>query len=261
MTQNVLDKFRLDGKRAMITGSGRGLGREMALALAQAGADIVLVGRGEDSLDKTSEDIEALGRKVQAVRADMTDAAQCAAACEQALAAGPVDILINNVGGRLFNVSIEECSVEQWNDGVAINLTHYFQTTKLIGTAMIARGRGGRIVNMGSISGQIINRGVAGRHYETCKAAVQQFTRAVAVDWARHGITANTICPGIFMTDANRRWEQIDRTPIDNFVANVPLGRPGEPEEIGPLAIYLASPASSYVTGASFVIDGGYTVW
>jgi NAD(P)-dependent dehydrogenase (short-subunit alcohol dehydrogenase family) len=261
MTQTVLDKFRLDGKRAMITGGGRGLGKEMAIALAEAGADIVLVGRGLESLKATAAIIEARGRETQTIVADMSDADQCEAACRDANAAGPLDILINNVGGRNLNIPIMSTSLEQWNQGLALNLTHYFLATKYIGAGMIERGRGGRIINVGSISGQIINRDVGGRHYETSKAAVIQFTRALAADWAPHGITANVICPGLFMTDANRRWEQIDRTPIDSFVAGVPMGRAGQPEEIGPLAVYLASPASSYVTGASFVIDGGYTVW
>lgn len=261
MHQTVLDKFRLEGKRALITGGSRGLGREMALALAEAGADIVLVGRSPDALETTSAEISARGRRTESIVADMSDADQCVSACKQALASGQVDILINNVGGRNLNIPIERTSLEQWNWGMALNLTHYFLATKHIGAAMIESGRGGRIINVGSISGQIINRDVAGRHYETSKAAVIQFTRAAAADWARYGINVNVICPGLFMTDPNRAWEQTDRRAIDSFVAGVPMGRAGEPEEIGPLAVYLASPASSYVTGASFVIDGGYTVW
>ncbi len=262
MAANVLDTFRLDGKRALITGGGRGLGREMALALAEAGADIVLIGRGEASLKTTAADIEARGRAAHTLVADIADPTQCDAACHQALAdAGPIDILINNVGGRDLNIPIAETTAEQWQAGIDLNLTHCFLTTKIVGTSMIARGAGGRIINVASISGMIVNRDIGGRHYETAKAAIIQFTRTVAVDWAPHNITANAICPGLFMTDANRRWEEIDRTPIDSFVAGVPMGRPGNPPEIGPLAVYLASPASSYVTGTTMVIDGGYTAW
>ncbi|WP_029041864.1 SDR family NAD(P)-dependent oxidoreductase [Cucumibacter marinus] len=261
MTGSVLDKFRLDGKRAMITGSGRGLGRQMALALSDAGASLVLVGRGAESIEATAGEIAERGGLAETIVADVTKTDACTRACEAALANGPVDILINNVGGRSLNIPIAETSAAQWREGMALNLDHYFLTTRLIGAAMIAAGNGGRIINMGSISGMIVNRDVGGRHYETAKAAVMHFTKAVAVDWAKYGITANAISPGLFMTDANRRWEEIDRTPIDSFVSGVPMGRPGEPEEIGPLAVYLASPASSYVTGASFVIDGGYTAW
>ncbi|MEO5758638.1 MAG: SDR family NAD(P)-dependent oxidoreductase [Mesorhizobium sp.] len=261
MDSTVLSKFRLDNKRALVTGGGRGLGREIAIALAEAGADIVLIGRSTETLDATAADITARGRKVQSILADMLDSKQCVAACQEALGSGAIDILVNNVGGRAPNVAIEDMDLDQWNEGMAFNLTHYFLITKTIGKAMIERGAGGRIINLGSISGQIVNRDVAGRHYETAKAAVIHFTRAVAADWARHGINANVICPGLFMTDANRRWEQIDRRPIDSFVSGIPMGRTGRPEEIGPLAVYLASPASSYVTGASFVIDGGYSIW
>lgn len=262
MAANVLDTFRLDGKRALITGAGRGLGREMALALADAGADAVLIGRGEESLQATAADIEARGRIVHTLVADLADPDQCEAACHQALAdTGPIDILVNNVGGRALNIPIAETTVAQWENGIALNLTHCFLTTRIVGASMIDRGAGGRIVNVASISGMIVNRDIGGRHYETAKAAVIQFTRTVAVDWARHGINANAICPGLFMTDANQRWEKIDRTPIDTFVAGVPMGRPGKPPEIGPLAVYLASPASSYVTGTTIVIDGGYTAW
>jgi NAD(P)-dependent dehydrogenase (short-subunit alcohol dehydrogenase family) len=261
MSANVLDAFRLDGRRAMITGAGRGLGKEMALALAQAGADVVLVGSGQDSLETAASEIRTTGRGVETIIADVADTDQCVAACETALAGGDVDILINNVGGRNVNVPIEQTSIEQWNQGIALNLTHYFIATKLVGQAMIRRARGGRVINIGSISGQIINRGVAGRHYETTKAAVIHFTRAVAADWAPYGINANAICPGLFMTDANKRWSKSDPEAIETFVAGVPMGRAGNPAEIGPLALYLASPASSYVTGASFVIDGGYTLW
>lgn len=261
MAQTVLDRFRLDGKRAMLTGAGRGLGRQMAIALAQAGADIVLVGQGAESIEATADEIRQEGRAVETIVADLTQTEQCEAACQKALATGSVDILVNNVGGRILNVPIDQTTLEQWNEGIALNLTHYFLVTREIGKAMIARRKGGNIINVGSISGMIINRGVAGRHYETSKAAIIHFTKALAVDWAPHGIRANAISPGLFMTDANRRWERIDRTPIDSFVSGVPMGRPGEPEEIGPLALYLASPASSYVTGANFVIDGGYIAW
>ena len=143
---------------------------------------------------------------------------------------------------------------------VDLNLTHTFLCTKIIGGAMLARGDG-RVINIASISGMIANRGIGGRHYETTKAAVIHFTRATAADWAARGVTVNAICPGLFMTEPNLAWSKSHPEVIDTLVRGIPIGRPGEPHEIGPLAVYLASPASSYVTGASFVIDGGYTLW
>lgn len=259
---SVMDRFRLDGKRALVTGASRGLGRVMALALADAGADIVITGRTAETLEKTAGEIRARGRKVGTVQADMGVPAGCQAACERVLAElGPIDILINNVGNREASVPIATEPLEVWQRSIDLNLTSCFLGTKIIGQAMIGRGEGGRIINIASISALIANRGIGGRDYETGKAAVLHFTRCAAVDWAPHGITVNAICPGLFMTDINREWNERRPDVIEAFVKNVPMGRAGEPDEIGPLAVFLASPASGYVTGAAYVIDGGYTAW
>jgi NAD(P)-dependent dehydrogenase (short-subunit alcohol dehydrogenase family) len=258
----ILDSFRLDGKRAIVTGASRGLGRSMALALADVGADVVITGRTQETLDATAAEIQARGRQGWTVKADMGLPAECQAACEQILRDfGPIDILINNVGNREVSVAIEEETIETWQRMIDLNLTSCFLGTKLIGGAMLARGKGGRIINIASISALIANRGIGGRDYETGKAAVQHFTRCAAADWAPYGITVNAICPGLFMTDTNREWNERRPDVIEAFVKNVPAGRAGEPDEIGPLAVYLASPAAAYVTGAAYVIDGGYTLW
>lgn len=259
---SVLDRFRLNGKRAMITGSSRGLGREMAIALAEAGADVILTGRTAESLEAVVEQISKLGRQAFPLVTDIGDPAECQATCECILADyGPVDILINNVGGRRENVPTEDLPLETWQQLVDLNLTSTFLCTKLIGKAMIDRGEGGRIINIASINAFVAGRGIAGRHYETCKAAVVQFTRAVAADWAPHRITVNAICPGGFMTEPNQRWSQLHPEVIEKFQSQIPLGHFGQPEDLGPLAVYLASDASRYMTGASLVIDGGYTLW
>lgn len=257
----VLDRFRLDGKRLFITGGSRGLGREMALGIAEAGADVVLVGRDADSLTRTADDIRACGREAWALQGDAGTPDGCERACADALALGPIDILINNIGGRRVNVPIEEQSLEVWRQMMDLNLTSTFLCTKLIGGAMLARGQGGRIINIASISGVVANRGVGGRHYETAKAAVIQFTRVTAADWAPHGITVNAILPGGFMTEPNRRWAHEQPAIIEAFKAQIPMGDFGRPEDLGPLAVYLASDASRYMTGAGLVIDGGYTLW
>lgn len=259
---SVLDRFRLDGKRALITGGSRGLGREMALALAEAGADIVIVGRDESSLLQTTADLQRLGRQAAWLLADVGQPEACQEACERALADhGPIDILINNVGGRRENIATEEMPLEVWQRLVDLNLTSVFLCSKLIGGAMIQRGEGGRIINIASINAFVAGRGIAGRHYEACKAAVVQFTRATAVDWAPHRITVNAICPGGFMTEPNVRWSTLHPEVIESFRSQIPLGEFGRPEDLGPLAVYLASDASRYMTGAALVIDGGYTLW
>lgn len=258
----ILDQFRLTGKRLFITGGSRGLGREMVLACADAGADCILVGREAESLDKTAAEVRALGRQAMTIQADVSQPAACEAACQRALAEfGPIDILINNAGGRRQNIPTEEMPLETWRELMDLNLTSTFLCTKIIGGAMLAGKKGGRIINIASINALVAGRKIAGRHYETSKAAVVQFTRATAADWALHGITVNTILPGGFMTDANVRWKTIHPEVIESFQQQIPMGRYGEPHELGPLAVYLASPASAYMTGATLVIDGGYTLW
>jgi NAD(P)-dependent dehydrogenase (short-subunit alcohol dehydrogenase family) len=257
----VLDRFRLDSKRLFITGGSRGLGREMALAIAEAGADVVLVGRDADSLARTASDIRDIGRDAHTVQADAAVPEQCERACHEALALGPIDILINNIGGRRINVPIEDEPLEVWQQMLDLNLTSTFLCTKLIGGAMLARGAAGRVINIASVSGLIANRGIAGRHYETAKAAVIQFTRATAADWAPRGVTVNAILPGGFMTEPNQLWARSSPHVIEEFKAQIPMGDFGRPEDLGPLAVYLASDASRYMTGAALVIDGGYTLW
>lgn len=258
---SIFDRFNLTGKRLFITGGSRGLGREMALAIADAGADVILVGRDAPSLEKTAGDIRALGRQVWTIAADISKPAECETACKTALDLGPIDILINNVGGRRENIPTEAMSLEKWRELTDLNLTSCVLCTRWLGAAMIERGKGGRIINIASINALVAGRSIAGRHYETSKAAMLQFTRAVAADWAVHRITVNAILPGGFMTEPNQRWSKLHPEVIEKFRANIPMGDYGQPEDLGPLAVYLASDASRYMTGAALVIDGGYTLW
>ena len=259
---SVLDRFRLDDKRLFITGGSRGLGREMALAVADAGADVMLVGRDASSLAETARRIRALGRRAETLAADVGVPESCEITCQEALERlGPFDILINNVGGRRENVATESMSLETWRRLMDLNLTSTVVCTRVIGGEMLRRGLQGRIINIASINSLVVGRRIQGRHYETAKAAVLQFTRAVAADWAPHGITVNAILPGGFMTEANQRWARLHPEVIETFRAQVPLGDFGDPSDLGPLAVYLASEASRYMTGAGLVIDGGYTLW
>jgi len=259
---SLLDRFSLVGKRLFITGGSRGLGREMALAMAEAGAEVVLTGRNAESLEEAAAAVRGLGREASVIVADMGDPAECEAACRKALdESGPVDILVNNVGGRLVNVPVQDQTLADWRRILDLNLTSTFLCTKLLGGEMVRRGKGGRVINVASISGLVANRGIGGRSYETAKAAVIQFTRATAADWAPHGVTVNAICPGGFFTEPNQRWARENPEVIEGFLKAIPMGRFGDPEDLGPLAVYLASDAARYMTGASLVIDGGYTLW
>src|SRR5215472_13413456 len=164
----VLDLFRLDGQRAVVTGASRGLGRVMALALAEVGADVVITGRTPHTLEATAAEIRARGRQAWTVTADMGVPAACEAAFALILRdCGPIDILVNNVGNREVSVAIEEETLQTWRQSIDLNLTSCFLGTKLIGGAMRARGGGGRIINIASISALIANRGIGGRDYET----------------------------------------------------------------------------------------------
>jgi len=258
----IFDRFRLDGKRLFITGGSRGLGREMAMAIADAGADVIIVGREKESLEKTATDLRAFGGKVWSMQADIGDPEQCEEACKSAVAQfGPINILINNVGGRRLNIPTEEMPLDTWRQMLDLNLTSTFLCTKIIGGEMLRKGKGGRIINTASVNAIVSNRGIAGRHYETAKAAVVQFSRATAADWAPFGITVNAICPGLFMTEANIRWAKESPEIIDTLKNQISMETTGIPEDMGPLVVYLASDASRYMTGASIVIDGGFSLW
>jgi NAD(P)-dependent dehydrogenase (short-subunit alcohol dehydrogenase family) len=258
---NVLDRFSLRGHRALVTGGSRGLGRAIAQAFAEAGADLILIGREEASLQRAAAELTPLGGDVRVFAADLSSGESAEQVCATLLGDQPaIDILVNNVGGRRENIATEEMPLETWQRLLDLNLTSAFVCTKHLGAAMVQR-RWGRIINIASICGQIATRNIHGRHYETAKAALVGFTRALAADWAPQGVTVNAIAPGGFMTDANRRWFREKPSFQQEVEALIPMGRLGQPEEIGPLAVYVASEASSYMTGALLVIDGGYTLW
>ncbi len=257
----ILDRFKLDGRRALVTGGSRGLGLEMARALGEAGAEIVIAGSDSGHLDKACADLRRDGLHATSVQADLSRPAEAERLCDVVLRDYPaIDILINNVGGRRINIPTEELSLEDWQRILDLNLTQAFILSKRIGGAMIPR-RWGRIINISSINAFWPGKAMRGRSYEASKGAVTMFTKALAADWAVHGVTVNAIAPGPFLTDANQRW--IDERPeFDNEVASsIPMGRWGRPDEIGPLALYLASDASSYMTGSVIILDGGKLLW
>jgi gluconate 5-dehydrogenase len=172
---------------------------------------------------------------------------------------GHFDILVNNVGNRTVDIPTEDLSYEDWKSMIDLNLTHCFLCSKIIGREMIRRKRG-KIINTASISGMIVNPGVFGRAYETAKAGVIALTKSLAADWAPYNINVNAIAPGFFLTDINRDWFERKPELAEAVNAKIPMGRCGDPKEIGALAVYLASDASSYMTGSILIIDGGLTL-
>jgi gluconate 5-dehydrogenase len=233
----------------------------MARGLAEAGADLVLIGRDSQTLAMVRDDLSALGHRIDVLSADVGDPASSEVTARRVVEDwGPIDILVNNVGGRRIDTPTESLPLEDWRRIIDLNLTSAFLWTRTVGGAMLSRGWG-RIINVASICGLIATKGIGGRGYETAKAALLSFTRAQAADWADRGVTVNAIAPGGFLTDPNRRWFSERPELRDSIESMIPMGRLGEPEELAGLAVYLASEASSYMTGATLVIDGGYTLW
>lgn len=257
----ILDRFNLTSRRALITGGSRGLGLEMARALGQAGAELVIAGSDETHLQNARDTLRSEGLSVQTIQADLSKPEEAERLCDVVLKEhAPIDILINNVGGRRINTPTEDLALEDWRRIIDLNLTQAFILTKRLGGAMISR-KWGRVINISSINALWPGKAMRGRSYETSKGALTMFTKAVAADWAVHGITVNAIAPGSFLTDANKRWIG-ERPEFEGEVASsIPMGRWGRPAEIAPLALYLASDASSYMTGSVLVIDGGRLLW
>jgi NAD(P)-dependent dehydrogenase (short-subunit alcohol dehydrogenase family) len=249
----VLDQLRLDERVALVTGASRGLGRAMALALAEAGAHIALVARSADGLKETADAVSARGRRALALPADVTVAAEVDEAVKGALDAfGSVDILVNNSGVAAVKPFVETTPAE-WHRILETNLTGAFNCCRAVGPGMIARRRG-KVVNVASVLGA---RGLSGyAAYSASKGGLLALTRALAVEWARHNVQVNAIAPGWFVTSMNEAAFQDPRTS-ERLLRNVPARRTGRTEELGPLVVYLASAASDYVTGEVVFIDGG----
>lgn len=255
-TKHVLDLFRLDGRHALVTGGSKGLGRVIAEALAQAGAAVTIVSRTASEGQATAEAITAsTGRPAHALAADVTLAAEVdRLAAEAPGAAGPVDILVNSAGLNIRGPAATMAEGD-WDAVLGVNLKAPFLMARRFGPTMVERGWG-RIIHLGSILSAV---GIAGRTpYASSKAGLIGLTRTLAMEWAGRGVTVNALCPGAFATEMNRPLLD-DPDQYRAFVANIPVGRWGELHEITGAALFLASDASAYMTGASLFVDGGWT--
>ncbi len=253
---NIWDRYRMDGKVALITGGSRGLGKQMGKALAEAGAGVVLCSRGREQVEAAAHELsETTGQRCRGRSCDVGDPEQVEALVAWTLEEyGQIDVLINSAGINIRR-PIEDLSLEEFLQVQTTNVTGTWLTCRAVASHMKAR-RYGRVINVGSTLSII---SIPERTpYAASKGAVLQLTRTLALEWAPYNITVNAIMPGPFATEMNQTLLQ-DPEKVEWFTSRVPLGRWGELEEIGGLALFLASDASSFVTGAGISIDGGWT--
>ena len=249
--------FDLTGRTAFVTGASRGLGRVIAVAFAEAGADVAIVARSADGLAETAEAIEAVGRRACVLPADVTSydavAAAAAAAIDQL---GVVDIVVNNAGGSNFMVPFRDLRLAGWDKLLQLNLSSAVYVCHAFAGHLLDRGRGS-VINMASVAG--IGASPTMSPYAASKAALISLTRTLAVEWGTSGVRVNALCPGWTATDLNRTlWEDPVRGPAT--VAPSAMKRWATPEEMAGPALFLASDASSYMTGQALVVDGGQTI-
>jgi len=252
MTNWLQSQFSLTGKTALVTGASKGIGGSIAIAMAQAGADVVLVGRSQDSLSATRNAIENLGRTTETLIADVESRDQIAAAFES-IEQLNVEIVVNNAGS-ISRAPAIETSLVDWDRIIDTNLNSVFQISQLCAKSMLAKGRG-RIINIASLLS--FQGGINVPAYTASKHAVAGVTKALANEWGAKGVTVNAIAPGYISTDNTQALRNdVDRNA--SILARIPIGRWGTPEDLAAVAVFLASPAAAYINGEIITVDGGW---
>jgi len=264
----ILEMFSLEERVAVVTGGSRGLGRAMALSLAEAGADVVIWDILSDEGMRTAEDIKKLGRKSQFMLVDILDYEQIGMRAEQVYHTfGRIDILLNNAGivyrpeeeGGSASIPLEKVSRENWDHVLKVNLNGVFYCTQQVGKIMLNQ-KSGSIINIASMSAFVANLGRSNNAYCASKAGVVMFTRQIAGDWAEKGIRVNAIAPGYMKTDIGAG--PLNDPELKSLLEKmIPMRRPGVPDDLKGIIVFLASDASAYMTGQTLIIDGGYTLW
>lgn len=254
----ILEKMRLDGKAAFVTGGARGIGKSIAVALAESGADVAIVDMDLPESQKTVEDLKALGANAIALSCDVTDPVQVQDMVDEVVKTfGKLDIAFCNAG-ICMNIPASEMTYDQWKKVIDVNLNGVFLTAQAAGKQMLKQGHGGSIVNTASMSAHIVNVPQPQCAYNASKAGVIQLTKSFAIEWAKEGVRVNSISPGYIGTELTLNSPSLQPL-IAEWNKLAPLGRMGKPEELQAIAVYLAGDASPFTTGSDFVVDGAFT--
>ncbi|TGS17974.1 SDR family oxidoreductase [Mesorhizobium sp. M2E.F.Ca.ET.209.01.1.1] len=254
-----MDLFKLDGGVALVTGAGSGIGQAIAIGLAEAGADVACFGHAsKGGLEETAHRITALGRKALALTGSVTSETDLATAIDRAEAElGALTVAVNNAG-IAGSEAAETMALEKWRKVHEVNVAGVFLSCQAEARVMLPR-RAGSIINIASMSGTIVNRGLTQAHYNSSKAAVIHMSKSLAMEWADRGLRVNVVSPGYTLTPMNKRPEVAEEIKI--FKRDTPMGRMAAPEEMVGPTVFLASRASSFVTGLDLIVDGGYVCW
>ena len=255
-----LEKYTLKGRVAVVTGGGQGIGLACAQALAEAGAKVVVADLLPDRVESARAELKRLGLEVAGAQLDVTKSAQVDAVAAQIKAdLGPVSILVNNAGVAKSDVRAEDTSDEHWRFHMDVNLDGLFRCCRAFGRQMLEAGKGS-IVNIGSMSGFIVNKPQPQSFYNASKAAVHHLTKSLACEWGQRGVRVNAVAPTYIETPLTR-FGMEDQSMYPTWIEMTPMGRVGQPEEIASTVLFLASDAASLLTGSIVLADGGYTCW
>jgi NAD(P)-dependent dehydrogenase (short-subunit alcohol dehydrogenase family) len=255
-----LEKFKLGGRVALVTGAGQGIGLACAEALGEAGAKVIIADRDPKAAATASDSLKAKGYQAEIVVMDVTNSARVSEVADQLVAHhGKIDILVNNAGIARSETPAEKVTDEHWLNVIDVNLNGTFWCCRAFGRHMLT-AKSGSIVNIGSMSGFIVNKPQEQSYYNASKAAVHHLTKSLAAEWGARGVRVNAVAPTYIATPLNAFVKNSPKM-YDAWIGGTPMGRMGEVEEIASVVLFLASDAASLMTGSIVLVDGGYTCW